>query len=51
MSNEELVAALIDALKACGGNLTRAAARVGVSRGRAYRVLADSNVDLDSLRG
>jgi two-component system response regulator HydG len=40
--------ALIGAMRACAGNLSKAAEQVGLSRGRAYRLLQD--MDLRSLR-
>jgi DNA-binding NtrC family response regulator len=40
--------ALIEAMRACDGNLSKAAERLGLSRGRAYRLLQDA--DLRSLR-
>lgn len=43
--------ALLAALRDCTGNLTRAAAQVGISRQRAYRLLQErSDVNLDALR-
>ncbi len=42
--------ALIAALRAAGGNVARAAAMLGISRQRAYRLMTGQGVDLDSLR-
>jgi len=42
---------LLDALRATGGNVTRAAAQLGVSRQRAYRLLEEQSVDLSTLSG
>jgi len=42
---------LLDALRATGGNVTRAAASLGVSRQRAYRLLEEQSVDLATLSG
>jgi len=42
---------LMDALRATGGNVTRAAAQLGVSRQRAYRLLEEQSVDLATLSG
>jgi len=42
---------LLSALQATGGNVTRAAARLGVTRQRAYRLLEEQAVDLASLSG
>jgi transcriptional regulator of acetoin/glycerol metabolism len=42
---------LLDALRASGGNVTRAAAALGIPRQRAYRMMhGRPGVDLDSLR-
>ncbi len=41
---------LISALRAAGGNVARAAAVLGISRQRAYRLMEGQGVDLDSLR-
>jgi transcriptional regulator with PAS, ATPase and Fis domain len=42
---------LLDALRASGGNVTRAAAALGIPRQRAYRMMQGRpGVDLDSLR-
>jgi DNA-binding NtrC family response regulator len=38
--NEHDLRALRDALRACDGNISRAAAKIGISRQRAYRLLA-----------
>jgi transcriptional regulator with PAS, ATPase and Fis domain len=43
---EELVAAL----RTCEGNLSRAADQIGISRGKAYRLLEAVDLDLRSLR-
>jgi transcriptional regulator of acetoin/glycerol metabolism len=43
--------ALVAALRASGGNVARAAAILGISRGRAYRLMEGQAVDLDALRG
>lgn len=43
--------ALMVALRASGGNVARAAAILGISRQRAYRLMEGQAVDLDSLRG
>jgi transcriptional regulator of acetoin/glycerol metabolism len=43
--------ALLAALRAAGGNVTRAAAMLGVSRQRAYRLMESHAVDLNALRG
>jgi len=45
------VSNLLAALRATGGNLTRAAAQLGVTRQRAYRLLQEQSVDLASLSG
>jgi transcriptional regulator of acetoin/glycerol metabolism len=42
---------LLAALRDTGGNLTRAAAQLGVSRQRAYRLLQEQSVDLATLSG
>lgn len=42
---------LLAALQETSGNLTRAAARLGVSRQRAYRLLEEQSVDLSTLSG
>lgn len=48
---ERELKALLSALKDCGGNLTRAASRVRISRQRAYRLLQEqSKVSLEDLR-
>jgi DNA-binding NtrC family response regulator len=48
---ERELKALLSALKDCGGNLTRAASRVRISRQRAYRLLQEqSKVSLEALR-
>ena len=41
---------LMDALKNAGGNLTKAAGALGITRQRAYRLLEAGSVDLASLR-
>jgi len=43
--------ALVAALRAAGGNVTRAAAILGISRQRAYRLMESHAVDLDAIRG
>ncbi len=43
--------ALLAALRAAGGNVTRAAAMLGISRQRAYRLMESHAVDLNALRG
>lgn len=45
------LANLLSALQATGGNVTRAAARLGVTRQRAYRLLEEQAVDLATLSG
>lgn len=45
------LASLLAALRATGGNLTRAAAQLGVTRQRAYRLLQEQSVDLATLSG
>lgn len=45
------LASLLAALQAAGGNLTRAAAQLGVTRQRAYRLLEEQSVDLATLSG
>jgi two-component system response regulator FlrC len=42
--------ALVTALRAAGGNVARAAATLGITRQRAYRLMEGQAVDLDSLR-
>lgn len=42
---------LLSALRATGGNVTRAAAQLGVTRQRAYRLLEEQSVDLATLSG
>ena len=42
--------ALIAALRAAGGNVARAAAVLGISRQRAYRLMEGQGVDLDTIR-
>jgi transcriptional regulator of acetoin/glycerol metabolism len=44
------VAALVGALRASGGNVTRAAVLLGITRQRAYRLMDTNAVDLDALR-
>jgi transcriptional regulator of acetoin/glycerol metabolism len=43
--------ALVVALRASGGNVARAAAILGISRQRAYRLMEGQAVDLEALRG
>jgi DNA-binding NtrC family response regulator len=43
--------ALIAALRTAGGNVARAAAVLGITRQRAYRIMEAQGVDIDSLRG
>jgi transcriptional regulator of acetoin/glycerol metabolism len=43
--------ALLVALRASGGNVTRAAAMLGITRQRAYRLMESHAVDLDAIRG
>jgi DNA-binding NtrC family response regulator len=43
--------ALIVALRVSGGNVARAAATLGISRQRAYRLMEGQGVDLDAIRG
>jgi len=46
------LAKLLEALRACQGNVARAALQIGISRQRAYRMMQGrSEVDLDALRG
>ncbi|MEP7049532.1 MAG: sigma 54-interacting transcriptional regulator [Pseudomonadota bacterium] len=42
---------LVDALRATSGNVTRAAAELGITRQRAYRLLEEHAVDLAALTG
>lgn len=42
--------ALIAALRASGGNVARAAALMGISRQRAYRLMEGQGIDLEALR-
>ena len=42
--------ALVVALRASGGNVARAAAILGISRQRAYRLMEGQSVDLEALR-
>ena len=42
--------ALVTALRASGGNVARAAAMLGISRQRAYRLMEGQAVDLEALR-
>jgi transcriptional regulator of acetoin/glycerol metabolism len=39
------------ALRASGGNVARASAMLGITRQRAYRLMASHAVDLDAIRG
>lgn len=49
--DDKAIAELVEALRVHAGNLTKAAAMVGLSRGRAYRLLeAQPDFELDSLR-
>jgi transcriptional regulator of acetoin/glycerol metabolism len=41
---------LVTALRASGGNVARAAAILGISRQRAYRLMEGQAVDLEALR-
>jgi transcriptional regulator with AAA-type ATPase domain len=43
--------ALLAALRSSGGNVARAAAILGISRQRAYRIMEGHSVDLDAIRG
>lgn len=43
--------ALLAALRAANGNVTRAAAMLGISRQRAYRLMESHAIDLDAIRG
>jgi transcriptional regulator with PAS, ATPase and Fis domain len=43
--------ALVAALRTSGGNVARAAALLGISRQRAYRLMEGQSIDLDALRG
>ena len=42
--------ALMAALRAAGGNVARAAAMLGITRQRAYRLMEGQAVDLEALR-
>ena len=42
---------LLGALRASGGNVTRAAVLLGITRQRAYRLMENNGVDLDAIRG
>ena len=42
--------ALVVALRASGGNVARAAAMLGISRQRAYRLMEGQAVDLEAFR-
>ena len=44
------VPALVAALRAADGNVTRAATMLGITRQRAYRLMDSNAVDLDALR-
>jgi transcriptional regulator with AAA-type ATPase domain len=46
-----LLPALLAALRSSGGNVARAAAILGISRQRAYRLMEGQAVDLDAIRG
>jgi transcriptional regulator of acetoin/glycerol metabolism len=43
--------ALLAALRSSGGNVARAAAILGISRQRAYRMMEGQTVDLEAIRG
>lgn len=43
--------ALLAALRVAGGNVTRAAAMLGISRQRAYRLMESHAVNLEAIRG
>jgi transcriptional regulator with PAS, ATPase and Fis domain len=43
--------ALLSALRASGGNVARAAAMLGITRQRAYRLMESHAVDLEAIRG
>ncbi|MEO7036479.1 MAG: sigma 54-interacting transcriptional regulator [Polyangiaceae bacterium] len=45
------LALLVSALRTFGGNVTRAAAHVGITRQRAYRLMSGQSVDLAALAG
>jgi two-component system, response regulator FlrC len=47
---EAELAALLDALRVTSGNLTHASERLGITRQRAYRLLALSDADIASIR-
>jgi DNA-binding NtrC family response regulator len=42
---------LLSALRAAGGNVARAAAMLGITRQRAYRLMENHAVDLEAIRG
>ena len=42
---------LLGALRAAGGNVTRASVLLGITRQRAYRLMENNGVNLDALRG
>jgi transcriptional regulator of acetoin/glycerol metabolism len=42
---------LLSALRAAGGNVARAAAMLGITRQRAYRMMESHAVDLEAIRG
>jgi len=42
---------LLSALRAAGGNVARAAAMLGITRQRAYRLMESHAVDLEAIRG
>jgi transcriptional regulator of acetoin/glycerol metabolism len=41
---------LVTALGACDGNVVKAAKELGISRGRAYRLIAAAGIDVASFR-
>jgi transcriptional regulator with AAA-type ATPase domain len=48
--HESQLAALKAALRDCGGNVARAAARMGISRPRAYRLMKGAGLSAEQLR-